>query len=251
MITQYNRPQTLEEALKLLSKPNTRPLGGGTVLSQLKDDTFSVVDLQSIGLDTYRQSGNNLEIGATVTLQKLLESPSIFESIKKAIRLETPLNLRTLGTIAGSMVACDGRSPFAAIMLAMDAKCNLAGDKKTSIPFGDLLANRGEFLRGKLITSIVIPVNVKPAFEFVARTPADKPIISAALANWPSGRTRLVLGGWGPAPTLAMDGNEPGGLKEAARNAAMGAVDDWASSDYRMDVAGILAERCRDALESS
>jgi CO/xanthine dehydrogenase FAD-binding subunit len=51
MITQYYRPQTLEEALKLLSQPDTRPLGGGTALTQKNDESFSVVDLQALGLN--------------------------------------------------------------------------------------------------------------------------------------------------------------------------------------------------------
>jgi CO/xanthine dehydrogenase FAD-binding subunit len=95
-----------------------------------------------------------------------------------------------------------------------------------------------------LITSIEIPLNVKLAFETVARTPADKPIVCAALALWPSGRTRLALGGFGKAPLLAMDGTEPEGFETAARNAFHEATDEWASAEYRMDVAATLAKRC-------
>ena len=73
MITQYYRPQTLEEALQLLARADTRPLGGGTVLTQRSNESFSVVDLQALGLDKLHKSGDNLEIGATVTLQNLLE----------------------------------------------------------------------------------------------------------------------------------------------------------------------------------
>ena len=103
---------------------------------------------------------------------------------------------------------------------------------------------RAELLHGKLITSIEIPLNARLAFESVARTPADKPIICVALAQWPSGRTRLVVGGWGSSPTVAMDGNEVLGVVEAARNAAHDASDEWASAEYRTDVAAVLAKRC-------
>jgi hypothetical protein len=60
--------------------------------------------------------------------------------------------------------------------------------------------------QGWLIISISIPLNVKLSFEYVARTPADKPIVCAAVAQWNSGRTRLALGGYGKIPMLAMDG---------------------------------------------
>jgi putative selenate reductase FAD-binding subunit len=251
MITNYHRPQTLEEALKLLMLPDTRPLGGGTVLTQRSGDSFSVVDLQALGLDKLGVFGNSLEIGATVTLQTLLESPNSFKALKKALEFEAPPNLRNMGTVAGSLVTCDGRSSFGTVMLALDAKFYLISDKETTIRLGDLFPLRGKLLGGKLITKIEIPLNVKLSLETVARTPADKPIVCAALAQWPSGRTRLIIGGWGPIPTLAMDGNDPSGLVEAARNASSEAADEWASAEYRMEIAGILARRCQEEIDSS
>ena len=258
MITEYHRPQTLEEALKLLTAPNTRPLGGGTVLTHPGGESFAVVDLQALGLDKLHKSGNNLGIGATVPLQALLESPHTPKALKTALKLEAPLNLRTMGTVAGALVTCDGRSPFAAVMLALDANITLAPGTE-QITLGNYLPIRVEAdavrpskrrspLQGKLITKIKIPLNVKLAFETVARSPADKPIVCAALAQWPSGRTRLVIGGWGSSPSVAMDGNEPSGVEDAARNAAHDAADQWASAEYRSAIAAVLAKRCLEHL---
>jgi CO/xanthine dehydrogenase FAD-binding subunit len=117
-----------------------------------------------------------------------------------------------------------------------------------TIGIGEFLPLRSDHLKGKLITSIIIPANVKFAFEYVSRTPSDKPIVCAALAQWNSGRTRLVLGGYGKIPLLAMDGTEPDGADTAARNAYHEATDEWASADYRMDVASTLAKRCLVAI---
>jgi CO/xanthine dehydrogenase FAD-binding subunit len=153
-----------------------------------------------------------------------------------------------MATVAGTLVACDGRSTFATAMLALDAKCSVISYQSSVIYLGELLALRNELLQGKLITAITIPLNVKLAFETVARTPADKPIVCAVLAQWPSGRTRLALGGWGKSPLLAMDGNEPGGAEEAARNAFAEAGDEWASAEYRSEVAKVLAKRCLEKL---
>ncbi len=251
MITEYHRPQTLEEALKLLAQPNTLPLGGGTALTQPSDQSFAVVDLQALGLDRIRKVGNKLEIGASATLSLLLESPHVPPALAAALRLEAPLNLRNMGTAAGTLITCDGRSPFATAMLALDTKLTLAagptietGLRSTVIALGDLLPLRPELLRGKLITKIEIPLNAQLAFETVARTPADRPIVCAALAQWLSGRTRLALGGYGKAPLLAMDGNESGGVEAAARNAFAEAADEWASAEYRSEVAAVLAKRC-------
>jgi CO/xanthine dehydrogenase FAD-binding subunit len=245
MITAYHRPKTLDEALTLLAQPNLIPLGGGTLLSHTTANPVEVVDLQATGLNTIKKSGNNLEIGATVTLQQLLESEDCPEALKSALKLEAPLNLRNAATIAGTLVTCDGRSTFATVLLALDSKVTIIANRQSSI------VNLGDFLPLRphgLITSVTIPLNVKLAFDFVSRTPADKPIVCAALAQWNSGRTRLALGGYGKSPMLAMDGTESEGVEVAARNTFHETIDEWASAEYRMEVAATLAKRCLEAM---
>jgi CO/xanthine dehydrogenase FAD-binding subunit len=247
MITTYHRPQTLDEALTLLSQPNRIPLGGGTLLSKPTAESLEVVDLQALSLDSIKKNGNNLELGATVTLQQLLESDLCTEALKSALKLEAPLNIRNSATVAGTLVACDGRSTFATLLLALDAKIEI----RTSTDDSRTL-NIGEFLPlhpHGLITSISLPVNVKLAFDYVSRTPADKPIVCVAIAQWNSGRTRLALGGYGKSPMLAMDGTEAEGIETAARNAFHEANDDYGSAEYRMDVAATLAKRCLSQIE--
>ena len=263
MITAYHRPKTMDEALTLLTQPNRTPLGGGTLLSKTTADSIEAVDLQSLNLDRIEQQGNSLKIGATVTLQQMLESAHCPEALKLALRLEAPLNLRNAATVAGTLVSCDGRSTFATVLLALDAKFEQAKLEDSKIE--SQVSNVGEFLplrnlNGSLITSVTLPLNPKLAFDYVSRTPADKPIVCAALAQWNSGRTRLALGGYGKSPMLAMDGNEAeakdasttdntlGSAQTAARNAFHEATDDYASAEYRMDVAATLAKRCLAAI---
>src|SRR5215510_7081899 len=197
MITAYHRPQTLDEALTLLTQPNTLPLGGGTLLSHGMADSVQVVDLQLLGLDSLTKTGNNLELGSTLTLQALLESSDCPLALKSALKLEAPLNIRNSATVAGTLVSCDGRSTFSVALLALDAKIEQAvfDNSKTD----SRVLNTGDFLplrpRG-LITSITIPLNVKLAFEYVSRTPSDKPIVCVAMAGWGSGRTRMAVGGY-------------------------------------------------------
>jgi len=265
MITTYHRPKTLNEALTLLTQSNRIPLGGGTLLSKPMADSIEVVDLQSLSLDSIKKNGNNLELGATVTLQHLLESDLCPDALKSALKLEAPLNIRNAATTAGTLVASDGRSTFAAVLLALDAKLEVKSIDKLqlvemeteshtpkqdvdTLSLGEFLPFRSERVQGKLITSISIPLNTKLAFEYVSRTPADKPIVCAALAQWNSGRTRLVLGGYGKNPSLAMDGTEAEGLETAARNTFHEATDDYGSAEYRMDVAATLAKRCLESL---
>lgn len=248
MITAYHRPSTIDEALKLLAKPDTLPLGGGTVLSRPGSQSIEVVDLQALGLDTIKISGNNLEIGGAVKLQQLLESEHSLDALKIAIKREAPLNIRNSATVAGTLVTSRGRSTFVTALLALDAKLTIVGQQSRVEGLGEWLPVRPGNLRGTLITAITIPLKTKLAFEIVNRTPSDKPIVCAALAAWPSGRSRFALGGYGSAPLLAMDGTEFNGLESAARNTFHEAADEWAGAEYRMEVAATLAGRCRDKI---
>ncbi len=246
MITEYHRPETLEAALKLIrrKKPETRPLGGGTVLSAPSAAPVAVVDLQALKLNKITRKGNSFHIGAAATLQALLETEGIPNALAAAVRHVAAYNMRQVATVAGSLVAADGRSPFAVAMLALDAQLEMQ-PKDETFGYGDLLALRPQKLQGKLITKVVINSAVQLSYQYVARTPADLPIVSLAMARWPSGRTRLAVGGFGAAPALAMDGKESSGVQEAIENAFSNAGDQWASAEYRLEAAQALAKRAQ------
>jgi putative selenate reductase FAD-binding subunit len=143
MILEYHRPVQIEAALELLAReqPFTLPLGGGTILSRPSADSYAVVDLQALGLDRIERQGNLLVIGATVTLQSLSESSEIQPALRECLRHEAAFNLRQAGTIAGTLAAADGRSPFAVAMMALDARLTwLPGDEETNL--GDWLPVR-------------------------------------------------------------------------------------------------------------
>jgi len=112
------------------------------------------------------------------------------------------------------------------------------------ITLGEWLPLRSESKTGALITKVSFPINTRVAYEYIARTPADQPIVCAAISQWTSGRTRLALGGWGAAPILGMDGPEAEGIKMVSASAYSHAGDEWASAEYRQEMAGVLALRC-------
>ncbi|MBM3145393.1 MAG: hypothetical protein FJ010_10550 [Chloroflexi bacterium] len=248
-IIEYHRPERLEDALALLARtdPRTAPLGGGTVLNQPSDQEVAVVDLQTLGLDLLEARGRTLSIGAMVTLQALLDCSETPPALKAAIRHEATYNIRQVGTVAGALVSANGRSPFATAMLATAPELILQpGDEKMA--YGELLPLRAERLPGRLITQLTIPSKIKLAYQYVARSLADLPIACVAVAQWPSGRTRVALGGYGKSPLIAMDGPDPDGAEIAARDAYREASDQWASAEYRSDMAATLTRRCLDEL---
>ncbi len=251
MIVDYYRPKDVPEALKLLENQDMRAvlMGGGTAIDRFSDEPMAVVDLQDVGLGEIHKKGKFLEIGATATLQSLYDTPQISDRLRSVILREATHNLRQAATVAGTLIASDGRSPFTAAMLALDAAVTLfPGDE--IITLGNLLLTRDQKLGSRIVTKLTIPINVRLVYEDVSRTPADLPIVSASVAVWPTGRTRVTLGGFGSVPTLSSDGPERGGEEAAAKDAFSRAGDEWASAEYRMEVAPILVRRCLSKIES-
>ena len=84
-------------------------------------------------------------------------------------------------------------------MLALDAGLRLQpGDEQVGL--GDLLPLRDERLAHRLITGVSIPLNARLAYDYVARSPADLPIVcggsNVALRSDAGGAGRL----WQRAP---------------------------------------------------
>ena len=257
MIIEYHRPEDINQALKLLSRntPDTRVLAGGTMISTLPEPDIAVVDIQDLLLDRIEIKNNKLEIGAAVRLQRLvefLEQDSEIENqfcrvLIDVIKKENSFNMREAASIVGTVISCDGRSPLATLLLAADAgfmvhSIDEASGMETQV--GEVLPLRSHELKGKLVSSILIPLSIKLAYHSVSRSPVDLPIVCAAAARWPSGRTRLVLGGYGDAPLMVLDGVGGDGLEESATDVYSAAEDAWASAEYRKETAAVLASRC-------
>lgn len=244
MIKEYHCPETLEEALKLLARPSplTIPMGGGTSISRNISGDVAVVDLQRLGLDQIIRNSNTLEIGGAATMQSLIDHKDVPTALREVIRVEWSANQRKQATLAGAIVSCDGRSGLVTGLLALNCFITWQpGDQE--VPLGDYLALRKSWNPGRLIQKIKVPLNGVLKLEWISRTPDDLPIVCAGVCQWVSGRTRVALGGYGPAPILAMDGPEPAGAEAAARDAFANAEDDWASAEYRAAMAGVLVRR--------
>ena len=248
MITEYYRPQKLKDALDLLARKDLSALalGGGLYINEVIKDPVAVVDLQDLGLTEIKKGGKTLTLGGALTLQGLLDSGFAIPALEKAIKHQESYNRRQVATLAGTIAACGGRSPIIGALLALDAELELAaaGNGPQTRLLGDILPLRDEILAGRLITAVRLPTEVQAAYHYAARSPADLPIIGAAAVQWPSGRTRVVLLGYGDAPKMVFDGPDAIGADLAARDAYAEAGDQWAGADYRSATAAVLVRRC-------
>ena len=246
----YHRPKTIGEAVGLLREGV--PLAGGTKIVPRRRTLESVVDLQDLALDTLRPSGERLEIGAMCRLQDLLTAAStVPDALVEACRGEAGWNLRNMITLGGTLAAEDGRSRVLTVLTAMKAEIAIEPGGVV-VPINELLAGRPRILEGRLITAVRLPRIMRAEYRQVARSLADKPIVSAAACRGRGDEGKefihLALGGFGGWPReITLDLRSPDGVIDKAAELAQTtyalAGDEWAAADYRSHVAGVLARR--------
>jgi CO/xanthine dehydrogenase FAD-binding subunit len=243
----YYRPRSLEEALTRLVEGV--PLAGGTSLTPRRRDLRSVVDLQDIGLDAYRVEKGSVRAGAMLRLQAIVDAPDSQApaALRTACRLEAAANVRRMATLGGSLFGTGGRSPLVCALLALGAEVRIApGDEGMALDA--LLEERSSWSPGRLVTEVRWSAKCDLGFASVGRSPADRPIVCAALGRDGAG-WRLAVGGWGDRPVLAAGGpaapaeGDVRAAVKAARTACAGADDEWASGEYRSAVAAVLTQR--------
>jgi carbon-monoxide dehydrogenase medium subunit len=245
MPLRYLRPKSLEEAQEMLAA--AVPLGGGTTLAPQRYTLEAVVDLQDLGLSDLEVSGGKVTAGAGCTLQQIVEAEgTVAEELAAACRREAAWNRRNMATLAGAVLACDGRSPLVAALMAIAARAVLAGGEVIDI---DDLLDRRPLPAGTLVTALQWKAKSSLRYAQVARSPADRPLVAAAVGRADGAAVRVVLGGFGARPIRvpraekALAADDPRRAAEAAGEAYAEAGDAWASGEYRSHVASVLVRR--------
>jgi len=268
-LREYYRPTHIDAAVDLLRRggAGTVALGGGTkLLASGRRDVQAVVDLRDLSLAYVRAQSATLSIGATTTLQRLIDHPDIqtFASgvLSEAARAVAGRNVRNAATVGGTVAGGGGDDPLLTALLALDARLTIYAPEARQIPLSGFLAYRARLLNdGALITEISLPLLIGPlgaAYASVGRTPRDTPIVCAVarmeLAQGIAGNVRLALGGVGPAPVRANAAEQvlerkeltEARIAEAAEKATHGLTppgDFRGSAEYRRAMAGVLARR--------
>ena len=241
----YLRPKTIEEAQEMLASGVA--LGGGTTLAPKRNSLDTVVDLQDLGLSDLEVSGGKVVAGAGCSLQQIVEAEgTIAQGLAEACRREAAWNLRNMATLVGAVLACDGRSPLATALLAVGARAVLAGGEVVDL---DELLDRRPLPRGTLVTALHWKTKSSMRYEQVARSPADRPLVAAAIGHTDGAAFRVILAGFGARPIRvpraekALAAEDARHAGEAAAEAFAEAGDAWASAEYRSHVAAVLVRR--------
>ncbi|MDF1597223.1 MAG: xanthine dehydrogenase family protein subunit M [Acidimicrobiia bacterium] len=267
----YQRPVTLDEAFSLLGAEGARPLAGGhSLLPAMKlrvSNPATLVDISRIpGLDAIEQNGGGLTIGALATHEVVAASTVVATHCR--ILAETAAHIgdaqvRARGTMGGSIAHADPAADYPTTLLALGATVNtasVAGTRQVAIGdfFVDIFTTALEL--GELITSVTIPS--LPAgtggVYLKHRHPASSYAVVgiAAIVMMEGGSitgARLAVGGVAGKPVAvdvsALTGQAPSPeVFASAAGAVAGALgnpigDLYASGEYRVHLAGVLARR--------
>jgi CO/xanthine dehydrogenase FAD-binding subunit len=238
----YRAPASLDEALPLLGV-DSAVLAGGQSLVPLLNLRLArpelVVDVNGIAeLDYIRADAAALRLGA-LTRQVALERSDLVERrwplLHKAVRFVGHPQIRSRGTVGGSVAHADPAAELPAALIALGARFHLRS------PGGARTLDASEFFLGPLYTArepdellVEVEVPAQPegagsGFAEHARTHGDFATAGAAAMVAP-GRAGIVLLGGGPVPARAeaaeralAGGAEP---REAAALAAQGVEDE-------------------------
>jgi CO/xanthine dehydrogenase FAD-binding subunit len=265
-VTEYYRPETIAEAIRLLARPGvkTAPLAGGTLLTGQRDDMLqAVVDLRALGLNTITEQDGQIHLGAMVTLQALVDAPLLGEVaggiLAQAATSSAARLIRNAATVGGTLAAGPAANADMAVALTvLEAQARLVGEHERLVPAEVVFEQRQP---GELLTEVVFKrpaASTESAFLRLARTPTDVALIhTAALVHAHGGtsqRVRVAVGGVGMSPTrlyeteAALEGLPP--LPEKIDPAVkLGLAsfapppDFRASPEYRREMAAVLARR--------
>jgi CO/xanthine dehydrogenase FAD-binding subunit len=232
-ISAYHRPSTIDEAVALLATHDRVPLGGGTVVVPGRA-AVEVVDLQALGLDAVTTDGDRLRLGATATLQAVVDSPATPALLADLARRETTSLLRNQATVGGTVAAPSPDSLLLAGLLVHEAEVERHG--AASAALAAALADGP----GGLVTAVTAALGGTGHVAVTGRTPGDDPIVGAVGRRTPDGRLLLALTGVAATPVL-VDPDDP--------TAALDPPGDFrGDADYRRHLAGVLAARVVEGL---
>lgn len=275
LFNEYHKPATIDEAISLLRRksPRTVALSGGVwLIGQAPRDIEAVVDIGQLGLNKIERQASPplLRIGAAVTLQQLVEtfspgqphwpSPAL-DILCVTAQAMASLNIRNRATIGGAIITADSSSPLVTALLVSDADVVVQADERRAVSLSAFLAYRERMLsEGVLVTHVEMPIpsaDTHAAYERVARTPKDYPIVCAvarcAMNDGIVGNMRMAVGGVSRAP-IRLNTLEFALEKKLARDFLDSALQDavktlspqsdWlGSAEYRAKMAHVLARR--------
>jgi carbon-monoxide dehydrogenase small subunit len=242
------------------------PLGGGTRLLTAAKEVPNILDLIGLGLSSVRVEDEDLIIGATTTLQDVVESALAYPATAGLLPLacrtaSASRTVRGMATLAGEAVHGDPDCEMTAVLLALNAVFIIAHpqEPRESPALRFIRDPSPDLGGGGLVQNLLIPgAPHGAALERAAALPSLPPLVAVAASTTFSGerlsRVRLAVTGLEGRPARIVEAEsqverttgDDEVLEEAAQHVAGRAPfrgDVQASADQRRRLARVLVLR--------
>lgn len=270
----YYRPQSLAEALALLhAHPEAKVLAGGhSLIPAMKlrvAQPAALVDIGRLpGLAGITEAGGALRLGALTTHNAVASSALVRAQcglLAEAASQIGDQQVRNRGTLGGSLAHADPAADYPTVILALGATLHVAGAAgERTIPAGAFFTGllSTALGAGELLTAVTVPVcgaGTGGAYLKHPHPASGYAVAGAAalvtVADGKVAQVSLAIGGVCATPVRAaaaekaLAGQAPSesAIAAAAAKAAEALSDplsdSYASGDYRVHLATVLAKR--------
>ena len=182
-IKNYVRVQSLQEAYDLCQNRRNVIIGGMLWLKMQNRSVDTAIDLCDLGLDQIEDCGDEIHIGAMVTLRQLELNESLNNytnnAFKESVQHIVGVQFRNLATVGGSLFGRYGFSDVLTMFLALDADVELY--------HGGIVSMR-EFVEMRPSLDVLVRVIVKKTPMQVVylsqrNTQTDFPVLTCAMSK--------------------------------------------------------------------
>lgn len=255
---EYAVPTSVDEAVQLLSAPDSRVLAGGATLINMMKlrvaspsrlvDVGKLADLQQIVVG----DDGSLELGAGVSFTELIASETARQHrpiLRHVASTLADVQVRNRATVGGNVCHNDVNNNLPPLMLAVGASMTIVGAD------GERQVSADEFFvapfwtavgPGELLTKIAIPPRAHGRSDGWAalRVGADGPGIVNAAATRVGDGVRIAFGGVASRPVAVVSTGEPADIRAAITDANLSPPPDvHATVEYKRHLAGVLGLR--------
>ena len=272
----YEAPKTLEQAIALLAGANgkARILAGGTdLLIQMRSvraDPERVVDIKAIAeMRSIAADAGSYRVGAALTCMELIENTAFAEAwpgIVDGAKYIGSIQVKGRATLGGNLCNASPAADGVPALIAAGAVACIAGPNgRREVPVADFATGPGKTLLapGELLVSVLLPRRAPRSgdayLRFTPRTEMDIAVVGAAVNltlddKGVCSHARVSLGAVAarallvPEAAAALIGTKVDAAAlaslAAAASAACKPIDDKrGTKEFRIKVAGVMAER--------
>lgn len=274
-IPEYTAPASLAEALRMKKErgADARVIAGGTdLILRMRDEVLSpstLIDLRRISLDRVVYSGDEMRLGAFVSLSQLLESDDMerfFPALSAACREFAGPPIRNRATLGGNIVNASPAADLVPPLIAYDATIVLSSSEGDRIlPLVEFFVGPGQSVieRDEILTEIRLRV-MPPLSAATFIKLGQRRSMAISQVNMTTrlsidessvvSQARIVLGAVAPVPMRAVAAEQIISGKalseellcaaaQKAREEITPISDVRASHSYRMEMTEALVRR--------